>query len=73
MLKSTNFIPKWYSVELNPISAEIVKDFLRENDVKFESSGCYNLVHIEMFIVSQEMHDRIDNYLVFLPWLHVRQ
>lgn len=67
MLKSTNFIPKWYSVELNQISAEIVKDFLRENGVKFESSGCYNLVHIEMFITSKEMHDRIDNYLAFLP------
>ena len=63
----TMFIQKWYNVELNPISAELLKDFLRDNGVKFDSSGCYNLVHLEMFIVSQEMYDRINNYLTFLP------
>lgn len=61
------FTAKWYNVELNPISADLVKDFLRENGVKFDSSGCYNLVHIEMFIASQEMYDRINAYLAFLP------
>ncbi len=61
------FTAKWYNVELNVISAEILKDYLRDNGIKFESSGCYNLVHIEMFIASQEMYDRINSYLAFLP------
>ena len=61
------FTAKWYNVELNKISAELLKDYLRDNGIKFDSSGCYNLVHIEMFITSQEMYDRINSYLAFLP------
>lgn len=61
------FTAKWYNVELNKISAELLKDYLRDNGIKFDSSGCYNLVHIEMFIASQEMFEKINSFLAFLP------
>ena len=61
------FTAKWYNVELNKISAELLKDYLRDNGIKFDSSGCYNLVHSEMFIASQEMFEKINSFLAFLP------
>ena len=36
---------KYYHVELNQQEAELFKVFLKENNIYFEPSNCYNLVH----------------------------
>ena len=61
------FIAKYYSVELNKISADLFKMFLRENAIKFEPSSCYDLVHFEVFIPDSETREKCDNFLRFLP------
>ena len=58
---------KWYIVELSPITAELFKDFLRDNSIRFESSGCYNLVHFQIFIKDEKDYNSCENYLRFLP------
>lgn len=42
------------STELLPAEADKFKVFLRENGIKAESSGCYNLVHFEVYVNEQE-------------------
>ena len=44
----------WYSVELTLDNAEIFREYLRENGIKFEPSGCYNLVHFECYMTNEE-------------------
>lgn len=46
---------KWYSCELDRYKAEIFKDFLRSNDVKFESSQCYSGVMVSVFCTAEMM------------------
>ena len=58
---------KWYNVELQLISAELLKDFLHENGIRFETSGCYNLVHFEICIYDEKQIDSINSFLYFLP------
>ncbi len=58
---------KWYNVELQPISAELFKDFLHEKGIRFESSGCYNMVHFEVYIFDEKQIDAINSFLYFLP------
>lgn len=58
---------KWYSVELSPITAELFKYFLRDNAIRFESSGCYNLVHFQIFIKDEKDYNSCENFLRFLP------
>ena len=58
---------KWYSVELSPITALLFKDFLRDNSIRFESSGCYNLVHFQVFIKDEKDYNACNSFLEFLP------
>lgn len=67
MQNSTKFKPKWYNVELHPISAELFKDFLREKRIRFETSTCYNLVHFEVYIFQEKQIDVINSFLFCLP------
>ena len=58
----------WFSVELkNIFSAEILKDFLRNEGVKFEPSGCFNLIHFEIFVPDEKTYNLINDFLLFLP------
>lgn len=58
---------KWYNVELHPISAELFKDFLHEKGIRFETSGCFDLVHFEVYIYDEKQIDDINSFLYFLP------
>ena len=44
----------WYSVELTLDNAEIFREYLHKNDIRFEPSGCYNLVHFECYMTNEE-------------------
>lgn len=39
---------RFYNVELNTEDAEKLKVYLKENEIYFEPSACYNLVHFEV-------------------------
>ena len=59
---------KYFSVELrNIFSVELLKDFLRNEGIKFEPSGCFNLVHFEIFIPDEKTYNKINDFLLFLP------
>ena len=36
---------KWFNVELNERDAVKMKEFLTKKGIKFETSGCFELVH----------------------------
>lgn len=57
----------YYSVELSLISAELFKDYLCKESIRFEPSSCYNLTHFEIFVTSQKEYDSINSFLEFLP------
>lgn len=59
---------KYFSVELrNIFSVELLKDFLRNEGIKFEPSGCFNLVHFEIFVPDEKTYNKINDFLLFLP------
>ena len=37
----------WVNIELEKVEADELKEFLVENDIEFESSQCFDLIHIE--------------------------
>lgn len=39
----------WKSTELCYDEAQKLKSFLNQAKIKYESSGCYNLIHFEIF------------------------
>ena len=39
---------KWYSVELDHDKAENLKAYLKVNQIFYEPSSCYNLIHFEI-------------------------
>lgn len=53
---------KWYSCELDKHEAEMLKGFLRSNNVKFESAQCYNLVMVSAFC-SEEMMRKCNDFI----------
>lgn len=58
----------WFSVEIgNIFSVETLKDFLRDEGIRFESSGCFNLVHFEIFVPNEKVYNLINDFLMFLP------
>ena len=61
------FTAKWYNIELKLLSAEVLKEYLRNNGIRFETSGCFDLVHFEIFVTSEKIFDSIERFLVFLP------
>lgn len=44
----------WYSVELTLDNAEIFREYLVKAGIKYEPSGCYNLVHFECYMTNDE-------------------
>jgi hypothetical protein len=53
---------KWYNVELTQNESNLFKAFLMRNKIKFESSGCYNLVHFEVY-ASKEQANMLNTFL----------
>ena len=53
---------KWYNVELTQKESDLFKVFLMRNRIKFETSGCYNLVHFEVY-ASQTQADMLNTFL----------
>lgn len=54
---------KWYNVELfDPKEIDLLKAFLAENGIEFETSGCGNGSHFEIE-ASEDEAVKINNYL----------
>ena len=53
---------KWYNVELTPLSSVDLKQFLHDNKVTFETSGCAGLVHFEIY-ATQTQAKMINTFL----------
>lgn len=45
---------KWLNTELTKEEAEMLKDFLNENDIEYETSEAYNLIHFEINVNEYE-------------------
>ena len=46
---------KYYNAELTPEKAEALKVFLKDNNIYFEPSACYNLIHFEVLATPEEL------------------
>ena len=53
---------KWYNVELNQKESILLKSFLNDNFVQYESSGCGDMVHFEIY-TSPEIAAAIDCFM----------
>lgn len=53
---------KYYNVELNKDDAEKLKTFLKLNEIYYEPSSCYNLIHFEMKMDEAEVK-MVDEFL----------
>lgn len=52
----------FYSVELNQLDAEKLKEYLKDNGIYFEPSSCYNLIHFEIKVDEAEL-EMVNNFL----------
>lgn len=53
---------QWWSCQLDKPTAEKYNQYFRENDIYFEPSEAYNLVHIS-FQISEEELKAMDNWV----------
>ena len=53
---------KYYNIELTQTEAAAFKQFLHNAGIIFETSGCYNLVHFEIY-ASQKQVSMINSFL----------
>ena len=53
---------KYYNIELTPMRSTILKQFLHDNRITFESSGAGNLVHFEIY-ASKNQATMINSFL----------
>ena len=44
----------WLNTELDEKEADMLKEFLDENEIKYEASECYDLIHIEINVNEYE-------------------
>ena len=44
----------WYSVELTKGTADSFKEYLHGNNIRFEPSECWNLIHFECYMDEDE-------------------
>lgn len=44
----------WLNTELNEHDMELLKEFLDENEIEYETSECYDLIHIEVNVNEYE-------------------
>ena len=49
-------IRKWYSVELTREKACEFNKYLKDNQIKFEPSEAYNLIHFECYMTFEELY-----------------
>ena len=60
---SLNYGRRWHNVELeNGTEADGFRQFLKDNGIRFETSGAYNLVHFEVLVNTEEM-ESCDTFL----------
>lgn len=48
---------KWYSVELNKEKADLFNNYLKTNNIKFEPSEAFNLIHFECYMNFNELFE----------------
>lgn len=53
---------KYYNIELTPLSSVDLKQFLHDNKITFETSGCGDLVHFEIY-ATQDQKNMINSFL----------
>lgn len=52
----------WLNTEVTVEEAEMLKDFLNENDIEYETSEAYNLIHFEINVDEYEK-DAINSFI----------
>lgn len=52
----------WRNIELNKDDAEKLKVFLKSEGIYFEPSSCYNLIHFEVKVNTEELK-KVDDFL----------
>lgn len=55
----------FYNVELNKQDAEKLKAYLKENNIYFEPSECYSLIHFEVKVDEAEL-EKVNKFLAEL-------
>lgn len=45
---------KWLNTEVTKEEAEMLKDFLKDNEIEYEASECYDMVHFEINVNEYE-------------------
>ena len=53
---------QYYRADLPQKTAESLKTFLKENEIYFEPSACYDLVHFEVLADSDEIK-KVNDFL----------
>ena len=53
---------KYYSTELDTKTSEALKVFLKQNNIYFEPSACYNLIHFEILASEAEL-EKVNKFL----------
>ena len=54
---------RWYNIDLiNDADIIVLRMFLRDNGIKYETSGNYNMTHFEIYC-DAEMAKKIDDYI----------
>lgn len=48
---------KWYGFEMNKRKAEIFREYLIKNDIYYEPSEAYNIIHFECKMTEKELRD----------------
>ena len=57
-----NTSKKYYSADFDTKTAEALKVFLKQNNIYFEPSACYDLVHLEV-LASPEEIKKVNEFL----------
>lgn len=53
---------QYYNIELSQKDAEKLQQHLYDENIHFESSGCFELVHFEITLDFEELH-QLNNWL----------
>ena len=61
------FEAKWYNIELKLLQATLLSELLKSKGFRYETSGCFNLVHFEIFITTFKEFNDIEYFLLHMP------
>lgn len=53
---------KWWNIDLSESDSIKFRQYLLDNNYKFETSGCFELVHFEIFLTADEAAE-VDKWL----------